>query len=148
MEIGSRIAEARKKQNLTQEQLAQLLSVSRQAVSRWESDQAYPETDRILALSEILNVNCDYLLRGVDENKNGLQDTNPITRLLSDTVGKQIKITFYEDAQEHELLGKVCVITSFDGNWANIEYDSKKNTNTKLVPISSILSITFITKEE
>ena len=69
MKIGDKIAKARKTQNLTQEQLADLLNVSRQAVSRWESDLAYPETDNLIRLSEILQVNCDYLLKdGVNEN--------------------------------------------------------------------------------
>ena len=68
MNIGDKIAKARKAQNLTQEQLADLLDVSRQAVSRWESDLAYPETDNLVRLSEILHVNCDYLLKdGVNE---------------------------------------------------------------------------------
>lgn len=69
MKIGDKIAKARKAENLTQEQLADLLGVSRQAVSRWESDLAYPETDNLVRLSEILHVNCDYLLKdGVNEN--------------------------------------------------------------------------------
>lgn len=69
MKIGEKIAGARRAQNLTQEQLADLLQVSRQAVSRWESGLAYPETDHLVRLSEILNVNCDYLLKdGVNEN--------------------------------------------------------------------------------
>ena len=69
MKIGDKIAKARKAQNLTQEQLADLLDVSRQAVSRWESDLAYPETENLVRLSEILHVNCDYLLKdGVNES--------------------------------------------------------------------------------
>ena len=45
MTLGEKMAKLRKEQNYTQEQLAQLLGVSRQAVSRWESDLAYPETE-------------------------------------------------------------------------------------------------------
>ena len=50
MSTGTRIAQARKKQNLTQEQLAEQLGVTRQSVSRWESDAAYPETDKLVRL--------------------------------------------------------------------------------------------------
>ena len=63
MKIGEKIAIARKTKNLTQEQLADLLEVTRQAVSRWESDLAYPEMDKLVALSKILDINCDYLLK-------------------------------------------------------------------------------------
>lgn len=69
MNIGDKLAKARKTHNLTQEQLADLLGVTRQAVSRWEAGLAYPETDNLVRLSEILEVNCDYLLKdGVNEN--------------------------------------------------------------------------------
>lgn len=69
MNIGDKIAKARKAQNLTQEQLADVLGVTRQAVSRWESDLAYPETEKLVALSKVLEINCDYLLKdGVTES--------------------------------------------------------------------------------
>lgn len=63
MKIGDKIAKARKVQNLTQEQLADCLDVTRQAVSRWESDLAFPEMDKLVKLSQILQINCDYLLK-------------------------------------------------------------------------------------
>ena len=44
MTLGSKLAQERKLKNLTQEQLAELLGVSRQAISKWESDLAFPET--------------------------------------------------------------------------------------------------------
>ena len=65
MSMGSKLAEARRKNNLTQEQLAERLGVTRQAVSRWESDTAYPETDKIVRMSRLLGVSCDWLLQDV-----------------------------------------------------------------------------------
>lgn len=62
MKIGKKIAEAKRDKNFTQEQLAELMQVTRQSVSRWESDLAYPEMDKIITLSELLGVSCDYLL--------------------------------------------------------------------------------------
>lgn len=59
MSMGSKLAQARKQANLTQEQLAERLGVTRQAVSRWESDTAYPETDKIVRMAQILNVSCE-----------------------------------------------------------------------------------------
>ena len=95
MSLGNKLAEARKKQNLTQEQLAERLGVTRQAVSRWESDAAYPETDKIVRMAQILEVSCDYLLQdGVDEK--GQPAASPVTRLLKQAQGKRVKQTFYE----------------------------------------------------
>ena len=52
MTFGQRLYELRKNANLTQEQLAELLEVSRQSVSKWEQDKAYPEMTRLLFLSD------------------------------------------------------------------------------------------------
>ena len=70
MSIGEKIVEARKANNLTQEQLAELMGVTRQSISRWEQNQAYPEMEKILRLSDILNISCDYLLKDNVTRKN------------------------------------------------------------------------------
>ncbi len=89
MTFGNKLAEARKKQNITQEQLAEKLGVTRQSVSRWESDTAFPETDKIVRMAELLGVSCDYLLKdGLDES--GQPSPGPVTRLLADMVGKRL----------------------------------------------------------
>ena len=62
MNTGEKIAKLRKTNNLTQEQLADLLNVSRQAVSKWESDGAYPETDKLIHMARIFHCSIDYLL--------------------------------------------------------------------------------------
>lgn len=67
MSMGSKLAQARRKNNLTQEELAEKLGVTRQAVSRWESNAAYPETDKIVRLSQLLGVSCDWLLQEGEE---------------------------------------------------------------------------------
>lgn len=69
MNIGEKIAKARRDVNLTQDQLAESLEVTRQTVSKWESDLAYPEVPKIAKLAEILEVSCDYLLKEANENK-------------------------------------------------------------------------------
>lgn len=61
---GARLARLRRAQNITQEELAERLGISRQAVSKWESDLAYPETDKLLALSRLYGCTVDYLLTG------------------------------------------------------------------------------------
>lgn len=70
MSTGERIAKLRKEHNLTQENLADYLNVSRQSISKWEQDLSYPETDKLIKLAELFNVSVDYLLRGKTNNHN------------------------------------------------------------------------------
>ena len=53
IDIGSKIKALRLTKSMTQEQLAMLLGVSRQAISKWESEKAYPEMDKLLMLCDI-----------------------------------------------------------------------------------------------
>ena len=61
MRLGQKITELRKKNNLSQEGLAEKMNVSRQAVSKWESDQSIPDIEKIVNLSELFGVTTDYL---------------------------------------------------------------------------------------
>ena len=63
MDFSEKLLTLRKSRNLTQEELAEQLDVSRQSVSKWESGQAVPELDKIVALSRIFDVTTDYLLK-------------------------------------------------------------------------------------
>lgn len=62
MTTGEKIRFYRVSSNYTQEQLAELLEVSRQSVSKWETDLAYPETEKLIRLSSLFNVTVDELL--------------------------------------------------------------------------------------
>lgn len=62
MTFGQKLKEARKEAKLTQEELADKLGVSRQAVSKWEADKGMPDIENIKLLSSSLNVSIDYLL--------------------------------------------------------------------------------------
>lgn len=64
LDLAGRLQQLRKQQGLSQEELAGRLGVSRQAVSKWESAQAQPELEKLLALSDFFAVSCDYLLKG------------------------------------------------------------------------------------
>jgi transcriptional regulator with XRE-family HTH domain len=64
MTIEERIQELRKKKGLSQEQLADVLGVSRQAVSKWEGGQSLPEIEKLIAMSELFEVTVDYILKG------------------------------------------------------------------------------------
>lgn len=62
--LGTRIQTCRRRAGLSQEQLAERLGVSRQAVSKWELDESIPELDKALALCEVFEMTADELLRG------------------------------------------------------------------------------------
>lgn len=64
--IGERLAELRIKHNMTQEEFAERLDVSRQAVSKWELDKTLPDVNKILKMSELFQVSVDYLLKGTE----------------------------------------------------------------------------------
>ena len=64
MSIGERITDLRKGKNLSQGQLASLLEVSRQAVSKWENDTASPDTLRLIRLADVLSTDVEYLATG------------------------------------------------------------------------------------
>jgi len=63
MKFNEKLQKMRKEKGLAQEALAEMLDVSRQAISKWESGQAYPETDKLIIVSEIFGVTVDSLLK-------------------------------------------------------------------------------------
>ena len=67
MNIGQRIAKCRKNTNISQEQLAEMLEVSRQTISKWETGLATPDTYNIVQLSRIFRVSVEYLTCGSEE---------------------------------------------------------------------------------
>ena len=63
MTIGQRIAELRRQNNLSQEALGEALGVTRQSISKWESDSALPEIEKLVAMSRLFGVSVGALLR-------------------------------------------------------------------------------------
>jgi transcriptional regulator with XRE-family HTH domain len=66
MRFGIKLQRLRKEQGLSQETLAETLGVSRQAVSKWESGQSWPETDKLIALSELFGTSLDSLVKDTE----------------------------------------------------------------------------------
>ncbi len=62
MNIAEKIVLLRKKKGISQEELANKLNTSRQAVSKWENNQSTPDLEKLVALSKYFNVTTDYLL--------------------------------------------------------------------------------------
>ncbi|MBE5801537.1 MAG: helix-turn-helix transcriptional regulator [Clostridiales bacterium] len=63
MSLGKNLQYLRKKTNITQEKLAERMGISRQTISKWEADEAYPEMDKLIALCELFSCKLDSLIR-------------------------------------------------------------------------------------
>ena len=98
MTIGKRIAALRREKSLKQDDLAQMLEVSPQAVSKWENDQTCPDISLLPKLAKILGVSVDELL-------SGKQETQPVVTLVPEEQRKDIK----------DMLLRI-VVDSCDGN--------------------------------
>ena len=86
MILADKIIRLRKKNGLTQEELADKMNVSRQAVSKWEGAQTIPDLEKILQLSTLFGVTTDYLLKDEIEDEELTNDTS------ADTTVKRISI--------------------------------------------------------
>ena len=95
MILADKIIDLRKKQGWSQEELAEMVNVSRQSVSKWEGAQSIPEMDKIIKLSEIFSVSTDYLLKeDIELEKPTVSSTDSIVRTVSlEQANKYIDIT-------------------------------------------------------
>lgn len=92
MEIGSKIKNARIKENLTQEQVAEALGVSRQTISNWENEKTYPDIVSVVKMSDLYHISLDHLLKEeksmsdyldyLDESTNVVKSKNKLSKLI------------------------------------------------------------------
>ena len=95
IETANRLLQYRKKMNLSQEELAAKIGVSRQAVSKWERAEASPDTDNLILLADIYGVSLDELLKGEKETESETQSEEPENNPDSDTTYKKSdKVSF------------------------------------------------------
>lgn len=84
MKLSDNLRKIRKMHNLSQEDLAEKLNVSRQSVSKWESNQAYPEMDKMIQLCKMFNLNIDDLLNNdIGEANNTKKAQNNVNKYIS-----------------------------------------------------------------
>ena len=85
MEIGKQIKKYRKEMELSQEELAEKIFVSRQTISNWENNKNYPDVKSLLLLSSLFNVSLDILIKGdIDEMKEKIK-TEDINKFKQDS---------------------------------------------------------------
>ena len=79
MNIADRIQNLRKAKGISQEELADRVGVSRQAVSKWENEQSMPDLDKVIIMSEYFGVTTDYILKGIEPTQQTDKHNNLIT---------------------------------------------------------------------
>ena len=76
MNFGEKLYELRKEKKLSQEEVADKLNVTRQTVSKWETNQSTPDFDKVLPLCELFGISADELLSGNRKDDNNVKEEN------------------------------------------------------------------------
>lgn len=87
MEIGKKLKEARTRSNLTQEQVAEELYVSRQTISNWENEKSYPDIISIIKLSDLYSISLDELLKGDEKMIEHLDESTNVVKSNKKLIG-------------------------------------------------------------
>lgn len=107
MTLGQRLYEMRRQKGFSQEQVAEVLGVTRQTVSKWETDQTTPDFDKILPLCELYNISTDELLKGEQQRENAQYNTENSNTYYYDTARYDTPVNDPEPtAEEKELYEK------------------------------------------
>ena len=103
MSFSENLQMIRKKNQLSQEELAEMLGVSRQAVSKWELGEGYPEVEKLLILSKKLNVSLDSLMTGSIPGSEARDANRPGTlRIVSPNEGVIMDVAKVMRSQEYK----------------------------------------------
>lgn len=103
LNLGENLKRLRKERNLSQEQLAEMLNVSRQAISKWESNKTYPDIENLILLRNLFNVTLDDLI--VNENKAEVEDTIVSSKLPNDNITDYDKNEEENDPSDNLIIG-------------------------------------------
>ena len=125
MNFAEKLCVLRNQSGYSQEQLAEKMGVSRQAVSKWESGATLPETEKIIQLSDLFNVSTDFLLRDA-----------PIDR-SRDTLDRVV-FKFLGSAQEMDGISKNLIDIMQDGI---IDDDEKIQLNSIIQTLDALVKI-------
>ena len=92
MELGNKILELRIKHNITQEELAEKIGVTRQTISKWELGETHPDINQAKKLSMIFNISLDELVNDLKKENNNENVNNTNTQKLAGVVLKILKV--------------------------------------------------------
>lgn len=94
MNLSDRIQYLREVRGISQEGLAEKLGVSRQAVSKWESEQSMPDLDKIISMSDYFEVTTDYLLKGIEPVVQKEEEQSIKHRRIASNICYQLSLGF------------------------------------------------------
>lgn len=121
MTFGEKLKNARKEASLSQEQLAEKMSVSRSAIAKWETDKGMPDVNNLKAIAQLLNVSVDYLL---DDGE----------KLSFNEIKESINLTDYEVTGKcRDVKDAVCVAKNSDADAIYALIRNKKMTKLEWV---------------
>ena len=121
LETANRLFELRKKHNLSQEELAEKLGVSRQAVSKWERSEASPDTDNLIALAKIYDLSLDELVFGEREE----EKTEDPKEEPTNENGDDVYINIDADEDKVEIGPDGILVKEKNGNTVKININGK-----------------------
>ena len=119
MSIGERIVQLRNDKGVSQGQLAQILGVSRQAISKWENDQSSPDTLHLIKLADVLDTEVEYLATGrkpvYEEAPIVVNMVHKVDKVVEKVVEKPIlrkivRVKFVRNPLEYFLLAVISLI--------------------------------------
>ena len=105
MSFSENLKQIRRKNHLSQEELAELLDVSRQAVSKWEQGQGYPEVEKLLLLSSKLNISLDALMSVEMNCDAGVKNENISGSIVITSPHENVIATCYKVATTGKMRG-------------------------------------------
>lgn len=169
MSLGNKLLNLRKEKGLSQEEVAERLNVSRQTVSKWETDQSTPDFDKILPLCELYGITSDELLTGKKSepnkkvNVNEYEENNSNVRFRAQYIGVSVILYFVAVAwimvtipvfKMNPIVSTaafllICGIATYMIIYANMVYKDKKEEEKKEKPrlysiVENILSLTTV----
>jgi len=121
VKIGAKIKELRKRDDITQEQLADFLGVTNQAISKWESENGYPDIEYIALIAKFFNVTIDYLFDYVLEQQR--------FKILVIDADKQVKALLYK------YLGDDFEVIITESKQADLEYATQNQPDLILLDV-------------
>jgi transcriptional regulator with XRE-family HTH domain len=129
MSFAVRLRELRTKNRYSQEQLAEKLMVSRQAISKWETGESLPDIDKVMLISDFFGVSMDYLLKD-RENVSEIQPDDNMDRAI---------IKFMGSARQMNQISEELVAIAMDGKIDDEELIRLQEINTTLDSITRII---------
>lgn len=142
MTFGDQLSKARKNKDLTQEELAERLNLSRQTILRWEKNQVFPDISNLKAVAQVLDISFDYLLGEDKPEKPPVIEMN----LQDILVGKKVQLVIYEELLDDYLAiyDKVCLVLDMEEDMVQVQFTEKKELRMKIIPLSAIQSFTLL----